>query len=130
MVTKEEKSFIFTDSCIQIVLVDKDFKPLDVESKIFCDVYKNSYNECKKLFTLYSGKEVIWYGLGDSRHAIFILYPIVNYRKVNEMCSMISRICAKNHSVALLNAKKDFRIESYLDSVLDLDIRSYEKALI
>lgn len=48
-------------------------------------------------------KKLYGYGLGDSRHAIFILYPIVNYRKVNEMCSMISRICAKNDSVACIN---------------------------
>lgn len=130
MFTKEEKSFIFTDSPIQIVLVDKEFKPLDKESKIFCDIYKSSYNECKSLFTLNPNKEVLWYSIGDCRHVIFILYPIVDYKKVNEMCSLISRICAKDGSIALLNTMKDFRIESYLSSVLDLDIRSYEKALI
>lgn len=130
MITKDEKSFMFTDMPIQIVLVDKDFEPLDRESKIFCDIRKDIYIESKRLFVLNNSKEVMWYKLHDNRHVIFILYPIVNYKKVNEMCSMIFRACAREGCVAILNSVKDFKLESYLATVLDVDICSYEKALI
>lgn len=130
MITKENMSFVFTDSPVKIILVDREFKPLDSESKVFCSIFKSVYKECKNLFTLGTNEEMVWYDLGKGNHVVFIIYPIVDYKKINEMCSMISRVCAKDGSIALLNAMKDFRIERYLSTVLDLDLRSYEKALI